>query len=300
MKILKKHARFLAVLLVLMIILFIANSRFNSMGQAIERTNSQARSLFQNSYRALFTDAARFDGEPATLHSRRIQDRTQAALQEALARAERMEFRTGPDFIAPAGADAADQMAFYQARDLELQRELGFKRHFAIDVRSPRAFGFERPAGERAYTSADVERYLRMLDIAHTVSESVERSGVARLTSLEFRNLNEQLAARGVPTRGTTAYLSGTGLIVQARGTEEALYNLLIDLQRPGKGELSHRYLAVESFKLDKPDLLDPRDNLIDATLHLVAYRINEDSPYPEQEAEQQQQTTRAVPDRFR
>jgi hypothetical protein len=303
MKLLKQHARFLIVLVVLLVILFIADGQFSEISQSIDQRHSQARSLYQANYRALFSDSSKFGGEPATLHGRRIQDKTQTATQVAGARAERMEFETAPEFALsalPEDASVDDQFAYFQRLDLDLQRELGFQRYFAIDVRSARAFGFERPAGDRDYSSADVARYLRMLDIARTVAHSADRTGVARLRSLEFRAVNDTLAARGVATRGEPPYLSGEGLVLTLQATEEALYNFLLELQRPMKGELNHRYLAVESFKLEKADLLQPADNLISATLTVVAYRINEESSYPAAETAPQQQQTITQPRRFR
>lgn len=303
MKLLKQHARFLIVLVVLLVILMIANGQFNDLSRTIEQRHGQARSLYQANYRALFADAARFGGEPATLQGRRIQDKTQAATQIAGARGERMTFETTPEYSLTALSDDAstdDQFAYFQRMDLDLQRELGFQRYFAIDVRSSRAFGFERPAGDRNYSSRDVARYLRMLDIARTVAHSADRTGVARLQSLEFRAVNDALAARGVAAKGESPYISGEGLLLSVRATEESLYNFLLELQRPMKGELNNRYLAVESFKFEKADLLEPADNLVSATLTIVAYRVNEESSYPAEEAAQQQQQTIAQPRRFR
>src|SRR5690606_18989410 len=161
----------------------------------------------------------------------------------------------------------------FQRRDNDLRRELGFQRYFGPDVSGSKAFGFERPDGSRTYNSAEIAGFLRKLDIMRTVARSVERNRVARLTSLEFVVINDALFARGVPARGALAdeqpYLSGEGLVVRLRATEEALYSFLVDMQRPEKDGLRQRYLSVEKFKLEKPDLLNPSDNPIDATITL-------------------------------
>jgi hypothetical protein len=303
-----KHARFIVVLIVMLVILVIANGEFSDLEVSIEQKRAQARSLFQANYRALFSDAVKFDGEPATMQGRRIQDQTQNITQVAQARAQKMVFETAPEYtlgVLPENASTDDQFAkIYQRRDRELQRELGFQRYFAIDVSDPKAFGFTRPDGGGNYSSADIAGYLRKLDIVRTVTQSVDRTGVAQINSLQFTPVDETLSSRGVPTKAALAgerpYLSGEGLVIKLRATELALYNFMLDLQRPGKGELKHRYLSVEKFKFEKPDLLAPNDNLIDVTMTVVAWRVNEDSSYPVDESAQQQQQATNQPRRFR
>jgi hypothetical protein len=170
-------------------------------------------------------------------------------------------------------------------------------------TRAPtRRSGFTRPDGSASYNREQIARLLRNLDIVRTVAMSVEESGVQRLTGLAFRTIDDNLFARGVPTRPASAdeapYLRGQGLEVRIQATEEALYSFLIDLQRPVKQGQRNRYLAVERFTMDKPDLLNPVNDLIDATVVVVAYTVNEDSTYPLERVTETrpEQTTRLAP----
>jgi hypothetical protein len=305
MKLLKAHGRFIVVLIVLLVILYVADSQFQDQRNRIQSSEAATRTLLTNNYRALFSDAVEFEGEPATIQGRRIQDRVQATLQEAEERTRALAFETAPDYLpeaAGAGATAGDLFEYYRRKELDLERELGFKRYFAIDSRADAAFGFARPDGSTTFNRQQISRLLRNLDIVRTVALSVEETGVQRLTGLAFRSIDDSLFSRGVPTRPATAneepYLRGQGLEVRVQATEEALYRFLIDLQRPMKGDLRNRYLAIERFTMEKPDLLNPVNDLIDVTVLVVAYTVNEDSTYPLERVteEETEQTTRLAP----
>jgi hypothetical protein len=143
-KLLKTHGRFLIVLVVLLVILYVADSQFEDQRASMRSSESSIRTLLTNNYRALFSDAVEFDGEPATIRGRRIQDRVQVTLQEAEERTRTLAFETAPDYLPEAaGTDvsAGDLFEYYRRKELDLERELGFKRYFAIDSRADAAFG---------------------------------------------------------------------------------------------------------------------------------------------------------------
>ena len=72
MKHVKKHARFAAVLIVLLVILIVASGEFSDLSLSLDSKQAQARTLFTTNYRALFGDAVKFKGELAILQGRRI------------------------------------------------------------------------------------------------------------------------------------------------------------------------------------------------------------------------------------
>ncbi len=307
MKHVKKHARFAAVLIVLLVILIVASGEFSDLSLSLDSKQAQARTLFTTNYRALFGDAVKFKGEPATLQGRRIQDRTQTINQVSTARNERLAFVYAPDYtlaVLPENANEGDQFQHFTQLMLDLKRQLGYQRYFTQDVNARKAFGFQVPEDRADIKSSDVERFLKMLDIVRCVAGSVERSKVAELNELDFRAVDDQLDKRGVPTKpagvGEPPFMSGTALRVKIRATEEALYNFMIDLQRPVKGEMKNRYLAIEDFKFEKPDLLQPQDNLIFASLTVVAFQVNEQSTYPADESAKKQEQQTNQPRRFR
>lgn len=307
MKYVKKHARFAAVLIVLLVILVVANGEFSSLSVALDSKQAQAKTLFTNNYRALFADAVKFKGEPATVQGRYIQDKTQAVHQVSQARNEKLRFEYAREFTLSAVGETAnvgDQVDHFQRLLLDMKRELGYQRYFAKDVEDKKAFGFLVPEDKKDVKSEDVARYLKMLDIVRVVCKSIEHNGVDQLRELDFRAVDDQLDKRGVPTKpvaqGQQPFMSGTGLRIRIRATEQALYSFLLDMQRPVKGERKNAYLAVEEFKFEKPDLLQPQDSLIDASILLVAYDINEESSYPADEKAQQQQQQANQPRRFR
>lgn len=296
MKLLKKHARFIVVTIVLVVVLYIANNELGGIAQTLDAKRTQAKTTLSRNYRALYADAKKYDGNPATIHGRKLQDKTMVANAVTDIVNDRMAFETAPAFtlddIAERGV--AEHVARWQERRLEVIQEFQYQRYFALNVREAGAFGFK--AKDANLTTAEVQDYLRKLDIARTVARSVERAGVNQLTKLNFTEVNEALFARGVPTRPSAPdeapYFRGEGLELRVQATEEALYNLLIELQSPEKDGLRSRYLAVETFEFEKPDLLNPQDNLITASITVVAYRVNPDSTYPPDEKAAQQTTS--------
>lgn len=306
MKLLKTHARFLIVMVVLIVVLVLANGEFTGIKEDLDSKQTQAKSLLQKNYTALFRDAKNFEGDPATIKGRRMQDKTQVTSALTGIVNERMAFETDPAYtVEVLGTTAVDDMVNYlrNVKKLELQRELGFQRYFGPDVREDDAFGFKIPDGN--LTEAQVRDYLRKLDIVRAIASSVETSRVQLLVKLQFVAVNEELSARGVPTKpaaaGEQPYLNGEGVTLTVRATEEQLYNLLIELQNPMKNGRQGRYLAVEKFEFEKPDLLEPKDALIAAKITVVAYRVYPESTYPPDESQKAvQQTTAGAPRKFR
>jgi hypothetical protein len=292
MDFLKKHGRFIAVTLVLVVVLWLANDELGGISENLDQKQTTAKSLLTQNYRALFADAAKFDGEPATTEGRKIQDRTQVVEAIGAERNVRMQFETAPEFTPAAkGENVAtdDLLAYYKEKKIEVQRELGYQRYFKPDVREDGAFGFREAKTDKP-DREEIIAYLRYLDIVRTVAWSVEQAGVQQLNELEFNNgVNDKLRQRGVPTNpqvaGEPPFMTGLALEIQVEATEEALYNFMIELQTPEKNQLRNRYLAVESFEFLKEDLLEPQDSLIDATITVIAYRVNEESSYPRDEA---------------
>ncbi|MCB9933728.1 MAG: hypothetical protein H6841_09950 [Planctomycetes bacterium] len=306
MKLLKQHARFLVVMVVLAVVLVLANSEFSGIAESLDAKETQATSLLQKNYRALFADAAKFNGDPATIQGRRMQDKTKVSNAITGIVNDRMSFQTDPAYTVDAlPQDAVDDMVHYlrNVKKLEMQRELGLRRYFGPDVRADDAFGFKIPDG--ALTADQVRDYLRKLDIVRAAAWSAEVSRVQLLTRLQFVSINEGLSSRGVPTKPATQtekpYLNGEGLKLSVLATEESLYNLLIALQNPEKNGKQGRYLAIEEFKFEKPDLLDPKDALIVAEITVVAYSVNPESTYPPDDSQKTvQQTTAGQPRKFR
>jgi hypothetical protein len=302
MKLLKAHGRFLIVLVVLVVILFIANGRFEDQGERIKRSETQARTLLTTNYRALYQDAVKFDGEPATIVGRRIQHDIQNETHVGDARTRMMAFETAPEYTIEEaerhfGSETDELFSYFQRKHLDLVRELGFKRYFIGDAGQRGAFGFNIPDGGERHTRQEIADYLRNLDIVRTVAMAVERTEVQRLTGLQFineRGMESRLGPRGVPVTpaaaGEDPFMSARGLEIQVEASEEALYNFLIDLQRPMKDGLLNRYFAVETFEFEKPDLLNPRTDLINAKILIAIYRVNEESSFPAREEEVRQE----------
>lgn len=306
MKFLKKHARFLAVMIVLAVLLYFAGGQLADYGARVDAARARAKTLLTTNYGLLFGDVKKFNGEPATTQGRKVQDRTQVLQQLEAGRNEMLAFVTDPEYTVaamPAGAGEDDQVSFYRSRVEALQRELALRTYFVPGVSAPGAFGFD--ATRSAIPAADIPEYLRKLDIVRTVAGSAGRTGVARLDRLKFVESASELSARGVPVlpaaEGEQPYLKGQGLEIDVRAGEEALYNFLAELQRPIKGQLRGRYISVEKFRLEKPDLLDPADDLIQASMTVVIWQVNEQSSYPrDRSAPEQQQTSARAPRHFR
>ena len=300
MNILKTHARFIIVTVVLVVVLYIANSELGDIADNLDSKRTQAKSLLSKNYRALYADAAKYDGNPATIHGRKLQDKTMVANAVTEVVNDRMAFETSPSYTIDdiANRGTAEHVARWQEKELETQQEFQYLRYFGPSVRDDDAFGFKPKAADKL-TTGEVIDYLRKLDVARTVAKCVERADVQTLEKLDFTDeaaMNQILSTRGVPTKATAQgekpYFSGLGLEIRVRAHEEALYNFLIELQSPEKDGLRNRYLAVEKFEFEKPDLLNPEDNLIDATITVIAYRVNPDSTYPPDENAASQTTT--------
>lgn len=291
-RLLKKHARFLIVLVVLLGVLIFANGQMSSLAKGLEATQTSAKSLLSRNYRALFADARKYNGEPATVEGRKLQDKARSTAAVSEGRNEKMSFVTSPEFTTaslPASANTGEYQQLYRSRHLEVQQELGFKRYFVPDVRENGAFGYNEPSNASAIDQKLVTDFLRKLDIVRTVAYSVERTGVQRLLKLQFVNVSQELIARKVPAQplGTEPpFMTGEGLEFDVQGTEQSIYNLLLDLQRPEKGDQRNRYLSIESFTLEKPDLLQPKDALLTARIRVVAWVVNEQSTWPEEKAD--------------
>lgn len=306
----KKHARFLIVLVVLLALLYFVGNELADSNKRLAAARANADRLLKQNYTALFKDSRDFGGAPATVQGRKIQDKTQNLQQVEAGRNALLAFETDPAFTVaalPQGSKDDDLVAYYARKLLDMQREFAYLRYFIPDVHSPDAFGFKAATGDgtKPPAGAQVPDMLRKLDIVRAVAGSVGRSGVARLNKLAFRELANELSARSLPVQpsaeGEAPYLRGQGLEIDVSANEDALYNLLNDLQRPMKGELRTRYLSVERFKLEKPDLLDPADDLVKATITVAAWQVNETSSYPvDRNAPEQQQSSTRAPRAFR
>lgn len=307
MNLLKAHARFLIVMIVLIAVLWIASGQFTGLAESLEGSQTKARANLQANYKALFADAKKFNGSPATEQGRKIQDETQVVNTLTGLVNDQMVFETDAAYTIdalPPGSGLDDQVDFYRNRmRLELERELGFQRYIAIqNIRDPQAFGFKAADNP---TEADVIDYLRKLDIVRCVAHSAGNSNVQRVNGFNFVEINDLLNARKVPTSKTQPdeepYFRGQGLEVNVEATEDALYNFLLDLQRPEKEGLRRRYLSVEKFEFEKPDLMDPKDALITAEITVVAWRVNPDSSYPPDETKTNNlQSSGSGPRKFR
>jgi hypothetical protein len=303
---LKKHARFLVVLVLSAGLLYFASGQLKDYAGRVDAARTKAKTLLTSNYTALFTDAAKFGGEPATVQGRKVQDRTQVLQQHEGGRNELLAFNTDREYTLsalPQGARGDDHINYYRGKVTALQQQLAYSPFFVSDANAPRALGFD--ATRATLTAADVPDYLRRLDIVRAVAGSVRRSAVPRLQRLQFVEPATELAARGVPVapaaEGEPPYLQGQGLEIEIGASEEALYNFLADLQRPTKGALRGRYLSVEKFTLDKPDLLNPANDLVQAKVTVVAWTVNEESSWPQERgAKGQQQTSTRAPRPFR
>lgn len=293
----RKNMRFLIVTTVLIVIVFVGWSQIGDMNTALESTQNKYKNLVARNFNALFTDAKEYNGEPATTEGRRLANEKADLDKVAEGRLDALGFETDPEYtlnaMGPNPSDD-DKVSFYHRRKLELQRELGYKRYFRPDVQSRDVFGFGEP--KDGVTGKDVPDLLRKFDIVRTVAHSVERTNVRRIESLLFDNAEDALAGRGVPTRATTPgeqpFLVPEALRIEVAGTEEALYNFMIDLQRPEKEGLRRRYLSIEAFEFEKTDFLKPADELIEASILIIAWRVNMDSTYPVPKKETREITT--------
>ena len=143
MKLLKTHARFIIVTIVLVVVLYIANSELSDISENLDAKRTQAQSLLSRNYRALYADAAKYDGNPATIHGRKLQDKTMVANAITEVVNDRMAFETAPAFTLDDIADrgTAEHVARWQERQLQVTQEFQYQRYFGPDVRDEGAFG---------------------------------------------------------------------------------------------------------------------------------------------------------------
>ncbi|MHC4840900.1 MAG: hypothetical protein ACYTDT_08100 [Planctomycetota bacterium] len=297
MNILKKHGKFIGILVVLIGLLWFANGEIADMSKSVDDRRNSAKNLLGSNLKRLFTDAKASNGEPATVANRKIQDATQAKKQTSRQRNQRISFDTTPMYtLASLGDNPKDRaVGYYRERDLALRDKLQYLRYITIpNIRDNRALGFSEPKDEM--TQKQVEDFLRKMDIVECVVESAGRSKIQRLEGLEFVGTkSDEMYAAGIPAKQMAGevnpFISGEALKVTINATEESLYNFMLDLQRPDKSGRPNRYLAIWDFTLEKPDLLRPMDNLISAVVTVVALRIDESSSYPKDNSKQADNT---------
>jgi hypothetical protein len=119
MKFVRKHARFGATMLVLVVVLFLASTELSGISDALTTKQNAAKATLQTNYRALFEDAARFNGDPATIQGRRIQDRTLETNALTALHTDRMAFETEASYTVNAlPKGAVDEMVNYLRKSL--------------------------------------------------------------------------------------------------------------------------------------------------------------------------------------
>lgn len=295
MSLLKKHGRFIVALIVLVVLVAWGNSSVSEMAQAVDKKQQSLNATMKGHYSRIFADAKQSGGNPANVQALIVGDKTLKTQELEEQRNALMQFRPDPRFtldsIEARGGNDADKKDYftntmYSAVRAELERARYFRPKF--DDPAPLGFSVE----PSAIKPENVAELLFKLDIAREVCYCVERAGVQTLDRLQFDDgFAAKLSQRGLPTvKGAPVgqggapqppYLEARALVVNVRGNERAIYNLLIELQRPVKGELRDRYLAVEAFSFNKPDLYEPVDDLVTATLTVVAYQVNKDGFVP-------------------
>lgn len=310
MNLLKKHGRFIVALIVLVILVGWGLSAVGEMADTINKKQQSLTGAVKTHYTRIFTDAKASEGNPANVQALIIGEKTLKTQELEEKRNALMQFRPDPLFAvdsAEAKKVGDDVYYFnnhrYSALKEELERARYFKPKFDADP-MPLGFSVEKVTADK------VPELLIKLDIAREVCHCVERSGVQTLDKLAFDDgFAAKLAARGLPTTKGPAignepaappYLEARAVTVNVRGNERAIYNLLIELQRPVKGELRDRYLAIESFTFSKPDLYEPADDLITASITVVAYKINADGWVPGGKKKEVEVTATSGGGRFR
>lgn len=303
MNFLKLHARFLVALVLLMGLVGFGYSQVNEMADNVARKQTSLTSSLKTHYKRIFDDAKSAGGNPANVQGLVLGEKTQRVQELEERRNSLLTFRPDPAFTlaavkgGPEGVSDADKVNYFYAVRLDLKKKLVRARYFKPDLDADNALGFSTP--KEGVKAEQVAEFLFKMDMAREVARCVERSGTQVLESLKFEDARgiELLAQRGLPVQKVQSeapYLEARTLNFNVRGTERAIYNLLIELQRPVKGDLRERYLAVENFTLSKPDLLDPADDLVSASFMVVAYRVNKDGAVPG--GKRQAETTTTAP----
>lgn len=294
MSLLKQHGRFIVALIVLVVLVAWGNSSVGEMAETVEKKQQSLTTAVKGHYGRIFTDAKQSGGNPANVQALILGEKTLKTQELEERRNALMQFRPDPRFtLAPVeqkGGNDADKKDYFtntmfSAVRAELERARYFKPKF--EDKDPLGFSVEASA----IKPENVAELLYKLDIALEVCHCVERAGVQSLDTLKFDDgFGAKLSQRGLPTvpgpqqqDGTKqpAYLEARALTINVRGNERAIYNLLIELQRPVKGELRDRYLAIEAFSFTKPDLYEPADDLVTATITVIAYKTNAEGFVP-------------------
>ena len=311
MNILKKHWRFISVLVVLVGLLWFGYSEVGAKGQQVGTMQKSVQGTMAGHYSRLFKDNKDF-GKPATSQGLSLATET-AKIQEIEKRRNNMlRWETDAPYTLgamPADASTEDLASFYVRKRGQLVRDLSYQPNVSFSTTSGDPVGFPSEAADKL-TREKIAENLARLDVTRVVAASSQRAAIQSLKKFQFvDNKKAELGARGLPMTGAgkdaagkpnKPYFEANLLAVSVRGNETAIYNFLVDLQRPLKGELRNRYLAVESFTLEKPDALTPTDDLLNAEITVVAYRINEDVPLPGSVKSSKDENTAGRARRFR
>ncbi|MCC6149277.1 MAG: hypothetical protein IT461_03415 [Planctomycetes bacterium] len=305
MNVLRKHGRFIVALIVLVVLAAWGHSAVGEMSETIDKKQQSLNAAMKGHYARVFADAKASAGKPANVQSLIIGEKTLKTQELEEKRNALMQFRPDPRFtLAPVeakgGNDADKKDYFTNTMFSQVRAELERARYFRPKFEDPAPLGFSVEAS--AIKPENVAELLLKLDIAREVCNCAERAGVQSLDKLNFDDgYGAKLGQRGLPTlpgpmladkTRQPAYLEVRALTVNLRGNERAVYNLLIELQRPVKGELRDRYLAVEAFSFSKPDLYEPADDLVSVTLTVVAYKVNSDGFVPGGKKKEAETTT--------
>lgn len=313
MNLLKKHGRFIVALVVLVILVGWGLSAVGEMADTINKKQQSLTGAVKTHYTRIFTDAKASEGNPANVQALIIGEKTLKTQELEEKRNALMQFRPDARFtlesVEQKGGNDADKIDYFTNRMYSSARaEMERAPYFNAKFDQPAPFGFSVEAS--AIKAETVKELLYKLDIALEICHCVERANVRSIDKFAFDDgFAAKLAARGLPTTKGPAignepaappYLEARAVTVNVRGNERAIYNLLIELQRPVKGELRDRYLAIESFTFSKPDLYEPADDLITASITVVAYKINADGWVPGGKKKEVEVTATSGGGRFR
>ncbi|MCC6572604.1 MAG: hypothetical protein IT462_02325 [Planctomycetes bacterium] len=294
MNVLKKHWRFIATLVVLGTLLVIGYNEVGAKGQAVGTVQKSVQGRMAAHYRLLFDDSKKYEGRPATSQGVTIAAQTVQVQEIEKRRNAQLRWETESQYTLaslPPEATVEDMVAYYQKKRQELLRDLSYQPNVTIATTDSNALGFTARAVDKMDRD-QIADYLARLDMVRVVAASTQRVGIPSLRKLEFidAKAKQDLSARGLPVQSAgkdankadyPPYLKPRMLKISVRGAEEAIYNFLIDLQRPLKGDTRNRFFAVEGMSLSKPDVLSPSDDMLNAEITVVAYSINEEAPLP-------------------
>lgn len=299
MNVLKQHWRFLATLVVLAVLLFYGYSEVGAKAGQVSGVQKSVQGSMAGYYRKLYDDAKKYDGKPATSEGLALSAETVKVQEIEKRRNNQLRWETDAPYTLaarPPESTTEDLVAYYLLKRQQLLRDLSYQPNVTFAVDAENALGFATGSTDKLQPDRIAEMLAR-LDMVKVVARSSLSAGVQSLRKFEFdeSKLATILAERGLPVTSAgrvsaakedagkmhPPYLLPRMLKVSVRANEQSLYDFLVDLQRPVKGDLRNRYLAVEGLKIEKPDALSPSDDLLTAEITLVAYRINEDAPLP-------------------